>query len=556
METVGHLNISHKRRFVRLKAVLGAELSRLFHVHASARTSTQRENAAKADVAVPGNASSPAVSGTVKDAIPINTAVPENASSPAVAGAIKDDVPINTAVPGNASSTNVDGAVKDAAAPDAAETPAKPKTGTAAHRFGMLEIVRTLCGYIGAAVACTAAAMYIGSAVSGTVGVVAYAGGRELGTVDRYQTLSDARLQLDRDITSAGGTSGFDYGLSYALNDDPFYEGDNLGYSELYGYFNSHNPCKLVEGYTLFVDGAEVGTAGDENSLRAAVEAARTALLANLKAADAQGNLDDITVISEIHVTRHTCTAAQFKDSQALEKALLGADGSTPVFRYEQVRSEKYTEVLEKTTEYKDDPTNYTDYKCVTDEGADGVNELVYRIICDQSGKELSRGLYQTNVITAERPKIITRGSIEPPPAVGTGTYIWPVKTSIIITSRFGEQREEFDGDSFHYGIDISEPIGTKIYASDGGTVIYCATSPSYGLMMKIEGWHGYMCVYAHLSESEVEVGDKIYQGQFIAKTGNTGSTTGPHLHFEIRAGGNYVDPLDYLPRLSYFYYG
>ena len=115
------------------------------------------------------------------------------------------------------------------------------------------------------------------------------------------------------------------------------------------------------------------------------------------------------------------------------------------------------------------------------------------------------------------------------------------------VTSPFGECRPEFDGTAYHFGIDIQTDTGTNVYASNGGTVSYAKKTKSCGLMIIIDHDGGIQTCYAHLSESFVKVGDKVYQGQNIAQSGNTGSSTAPHLHFEVRLDTVPKDPYNYL---------
>ncbi|MDR2444179.1 MAG: M23 family metallopeptidase [Deltaproteobacteria bacterium] len=113
-------------------------------------------------------------------------------------------------------------------------------------------------------------------------------------------------------------------------------------------------------------------------------------------------------------------------------------------------------------------------------------------------------------------------------------------------TSGFGYRASPFSqGSDMHLGIDLAGPIGTPIYAPADGTVLSSDWSSSgYGLMVTIDHGYGLTTRYAHLSESLVETGQVVTRGQKIAKIGNTGRTTGPHLHFETVLGGVHIDPL------------
>lgn len=117
---------------------------------------------------------------------------------------------------------------------------------------------------------------------------------------------------------------------------------------------------------------------------------------------------------------------------------------------------------------------------------------------------------------------------------------IQPIKG--IITSNFGSREETEIVSAFHQGIDIAANIGTPICAAMEGTVVAASYAGDYGNHIKIQNGE-VLTVYAHCSELEVNVGDYVNQNQEIGKVGATGKVTGPHLHFEIRRDGRYVNP-------------
>ncbi len=129
-----------------------------------------------------------------------------------------------------------------------------------------------------------------------------------------------------------------------------------------------------------------------------------------------------------------------------------------------------------------------------------------------------------------------------PPPSVDApagGGYIWPTEATII-TQYFGLR---------HTGVDIAGKQGLAIYATKAGTVItsQCGWNGGYGCYIKIDHGGGVVSWYGHASKMFVEVGDVVAQGQTIALVGNTGNSTGPHLHFEIRVNNKYQNPLSYV---------
>ena len=124
----------------------------------------------------------------------------------------------------------------------------------------------------------------------------------------------------------------------------------------------------------------------------------------------------------------------------------------------------------------------------------------------------------------------------------GPAPFIWPV-TSGIVTSDFGAR-----GESHHYGIDISAPVGTPVRAVRAGRVLYSDLLRGYGNLIIVDHGQGYATVYAHNLDNRARAGDQIRQGEVIASVGETGRTSGPNLHFEVRKDNVARNPLFYLP--------
>ncbi|MCS6972358.1 MAG: M23 family metallopeptidase [Turneriella sp.] len=109
------------------------------------------------------------------------------------------------------------------------------------------------------------------------------------------------------------------------------------------------------------------------------------------------------------------------------------------------------------------------------------------------------------------------------------GQYLWPVVGSRV-TSRVGNRWGRL-----HSGIDVAAARGSMVVAATDGTVLLTGDQGAYGHTIFVENNDGTVAWYAHLTDSVVKPGDKIVRGQFIGISGNTGRSTGPHLHFEIR---------------------
>lgn len=134
-------------------------------------------------------------------------------------------------------------------------------------------------------------------------------------------------------------------------------------------------------------------------------------------------------------------------------------------------------------------------------------------------------------------------GLILPP---GTGQLMYP--TIGPVTSNFGWRTHPILGtERFHAGIDFGADYGSLIYASEQGRVIYADWYGGYGNAVIVDHGNGMTTLYAHCSDLYVKDGDVVAKGQPIAAVGSTGFSTGPHLHFELRANGEPIDPAAYL---------
>ncbi|MCR4422151.1 MAG: M23 family metallopeptidase [Spirochaetales bacterium] len=138
----------------------------------------------------------------------------------------------------------------------------------------------------------------------------------------------------------------------------------------------------------------------------------------------------------------------------------------------------------------------------------------------------------------SKEEKILFLGSLFRDPLRGKG----------VLSSSFGVRIDPFSHKStFHGGVDIAVPIGTNVYPAMPGKVIFTGFKKDYGNLVIIEHGYGYETYYGHLSKILIQIQDKVDFDKIIALTGNTGKTTGPHLHFEIRFNKKRVNPSNLL---------
>ncbi len=130
--------------------------------------------------------------------------------------------------------------------------------------------------------------------------------------------------------------------------------------------------------------------------------------------------------------------------------------------------------------------------------------------------------------------------------------FLWPMPASKTISSYYGPRTAPTAGaTSYHRGIDIPCPIGSEVIAAAAGTVIYVGYLGNGGNCVIVDHGSGISTCYFHLSDFGCSVGDKVTAGQTICYSGNTGISTGPHLHFAVRENGEYVNPLNYFKMIE-----
>jgi murein DD-endopeptidase MepM/ murein hydrolase activator NlpD len=123
---------------------------------------------------------------------------------------------------------------------------------------------------------------------------------------------------------------------------------------------------------------------------------------------------------------------------------------------------------------------------------------------------------------------------------------IWPVRGWV--TSPFGNRTSPFSGIlKFHEGMDIASQTGTPVVAPADGVVIKAGFGTGYGNMVEISHGYGIRTIFAHNSRLNVKAGQRVKRGDIIAYVGDSGSSTGPHLHYEVRVNGLPVNPMRYL---------
>ncbi len=210
-----------------------------------------------------------------------------------------------------------------------------------------------------------------------------------------------------------------------------------------------------------------------------------------------------------------------------------------PVLTVATTREVEYIEKIkfESETEY-DDGMYKTDRKTKV-KGESG-EKLVTANEIKHNGILYEKEVLMEEVVKDPVTEVIIKGTKEPPKTVALGIFQMPTRGTI--TSRYGMRSGRM-----HYGLDIGAKTGTQIKAADGGKVTYAGYNGAFGNLVEIDHGNGYKTKYAHCSAIHVKVGDKVFAGQHIADVGNTGRSTGPHLHFEVILNGKNQNPANYV---------
>ncbi len=205
-----------------------------------------------------------------------------------------------------------------------------------------------------------------------------------------------------------------------------------------------------------------------------------------------------------------------------------------PELSIERLEEVYYEENYDAPTEYVYNDEWYTTDSVTRQQPSAGHRKVVADVNY-RNDKVVTTTILKEDISMAAVPKIVEIGTKTPP------TYLKPIsggRMSSVFGKRWGKM---------HKGIDWATPVGTAVVASSTGTVVRAGWASGYGYVVYINHSDGRQTRYGHLSKVLVKVGDSVKQGQKIALSGNTGRSTGPHIHFEILINGSQVNPLEYM---------
>ncbi len=285
----------------------------------------------------------------------------------------------------------------------------------------------------------------------------------------------------------------------------------------------------LVQGYLLQIDGEVVAASTSYSDL--------SALLSERLNTYNQTDADESQFLGDVQIVHGYAAEDLLLSTQEIQE-ILAQQSVYTVSRSARVASVPYA------VDYYDDPTIYEGDSEVASAGVDGA-AIVETETMYLNGEVASTQETMLQVLEEPINQQVANGTMERPLTASWGYYIWP--TSGTITSNFG-YRSGGVGSTNHKGLDIATAHGSNILAADGGEVIYADWMSGYGYLVQVQHDNGDVTYYAHCSQLLVSVGQRVYQGELIAYVGNTGVSSGSHLHFEVRVGDTPQNPLNYLP--------
>lgn len=339
----------------------------------------------------------------------------------------------------------------------------------------------------------------------------------------------------------------------------------------------------LVAGYTISIDGKSIGTVKSEYDAKFIVDAIKEPYIKEV-----EGELKEVKILEHIEINKEEVAVNSLSTpTELVELIKVGTDEikthvvevgesfwtiarmyDTTVDNLVEANPDKNpsklqigdeiklvvpTSMLTVATVEKTEYTKATDYETIVEESASMYkNQQKVKVegqkgesfvVANQvkhNGRLVEEEILDEKVLKEPVNELVVKGTKEIPKTMATGIFMMPTRGRF--TSGYGSRWGRM-----HRGIDIAASTGTPIHAADGGTVTFSGWQGTYGYMVEIDHGNGYKTRYAHCSKLLVSKGKKVYKGQHIANVGNTGRSTGPHLHLEVLKNGVHVNPSKYV---------
>lgn len=376
-------------------------------------------------------------------------------------------------------------------------------------------------------VSCTAT---VAVATNATTAYSVMYDGNSLGAVSSSEILAEAEILAANKLNNAECTNHL---IDTKLTKTIISADKLITAEELSQQIISHSK-EIVSAAVLSIDGALV--AADPQS-----EVALSAIdnyLANYKQ---QNNVDTVELSSSVNMAEIYTLRSNIETLPTVSDYLNDNSNVVPVQTVTTVVEKR--EIAYETI--KTESSKYTvGTEIVTQKGKNGVEEVTYKIAY-KNGEISEKTEISSNVISQAVPckMIIGTKRVIAADKNGDAPMVWPVKRveKSYVSSYVGDGRG-------HKGMDIAAPSGTPIYAAASGTVTFSGKDGSgYGNYIIIKHADGVETLYAHCKALYVKKGDTVKSGESIAAVGNTGRSTGNHLHFEVHKNGVFINPSKYI---------
>ncbi|SHI26772.1 G5 domain-containing protein [Clostridium intestinale DSM 6191] len=300
------------------------------------------------------------------------------------------------------------------------------------------------------------------------------------------------------------------------------------------------NALKSLEGTVntnrLIINGIEFGYISSEEEKKSALNSLVGKYLKDINVD--KDNVLSVNINGSIELKKETVNISSLDPLEIIVERLYETNkGDKPILNIDITLNETVKEaIMPKTTILSTNEIYLGQSK--NQEGLPGEKEVLKEVIYS-NGKKLNEKNISEKVIVEPKDNIVYKG-VKDPIAGGVAFLENPSRGSI--TSNYGARWGKV-----HKGIDIAGNIGDPIKAALDGKVIEAYYSSSYGNVITIEHGNGIQTLYAHCSKLLAKEGQEVKRGDIIAKIGNTGRSTGPHLHFELKVNGSAINPIKYI---------
>lgn len=409
-------------------------------------------------------------------------------------------------------------------------------------------------------------------------------GDKEIGIVRTKGEVEELVNSMEERLTK-------DYNLDIVLGEDIVYEPIHASDEEVMSQYILENKLKSqlkfeVWGYSLQVNGKDIGTVKSKDMANKVLNKIKEPYIELVKKKN--GKVEEVKIVEDVKIVKEKVPVSQIKeydkvlailqrgtDEEKIHEvkkgesfwsiahkynitvddliaANLGKDSELiqpgdklnlivpkPYLTVATVEEKTLTEKIEYEVKYEDVNYLYKDETRIKRAGKYGEREVLAKVK-KQNGIEVAREVISETIKSQPVAQIVLKGTKAIPAVKGTGVFMSPTRGKL--TSRFGSRWGKF-----HEGVDLASRTGTPIKAADGGTVTFAGWRGAYGYMVQIDHGGGFITRYAHCSKIYVKKGEKVYKDKTIAAVGNTGRSTGPHVHFEVRKYGTPKNPLSYI---------